>query len=148
VASAVCTLTSSSNLVSFSSINNTQTISNLTLVFSTGTALYAGSFVATLSYYQPGAPSNSYGSNSAPITITNSAMACAFSSTSSIVGATANFTLAYSPSVFVSAGSILQVQFSPWSVYNLTNFPSFTSSSVCGGACSIRSPNQAQGFYN
>jgi hypothetical protein len=75
-------------------------------------------------------------------------MACSFSSVSSIVGANTTFGLTYSPSVFISAGSILQVQFSPWSTYNLTNFPGFTSANVCSGACTIRSPNTAQGFYN
>jgi hypothetical protein len=146
--SAVCSNTSSSNLVSFSSLNNNQTVSNLTLVFNTNTALYAGSFVAALSYYLPGTPSTIYGSNSAPITITTASMSCSFTSSSSIVGASSNFQLSYTPSSYVSAGSILQVQFSPWSTYNLTNFPSFTSSSVCSSACTIRSPNQAQGFYN
>lgn len=148
VSSAVCTLTNSSNLVTFSSLNNAATINNLTLVFSTGTALYAGSFIATLSYFQPSTPSNSYGSNSAPLTITSTVMPCTITSTSSTVGASTNFTFSYTPSVFISAGSILQVQFSPWSAYNLTNFPSFTSSAVCSGACTIRSPNQAQSFFN
>lgn len=148
VSSAVCTLTNSSNLVTFSSLNNAATINNLTLVFSTGTALYAGSFIATLSYFQPSTPSNSFGSNSAPLTITSTIMPCTITSTSSTVGASTNFTFSYTPSAFISAGSILQVQFSPWSAYNLTNFPSFTSSAVCGGACTIRSPNQAQSFFN
>lgn len=146
--STACTLTSASNLISFSSINNTNTINNMTLVFSANTALYAGSFVASLSYYLPGTPSTTYGSNSAPLTITNSAMGCSFTSNSSVVGQTTSFQLTYSPSSAVSAGSILQVQFAPWSAYNLTNFPSFSSANVCGGLCSIRSPNQAQGFFS
>lgn len=144
----VCMLTPASNLISFSSINNTNTINNMTLVFSTNTALYAGSFVASLSYYLPGTPSSTYGSNSAPLTITNAVMGCSFTSNSSVVGQTTNFQLTYSPSSAISASSILQVQFPPWSAYNLTNFPSFSSTSVCGGLCSIRSPNQAQGFYS
>jgi hypothetical protein len=145
----LCFLTSASNLISFSSIgSNTNAINNMTLIFSTNTALYAGSFVASLSYYLPGTPATTYGSNSAPLTITNAVMGCSFSSNSSLVGQTTSFQLTYSPSSTVSAGSILQVQFSPWSAYNLTNFPSFSSTNVCGGGCSIRSPNQAQGFYS
>lgn len=148
VSTAVCKLTTASNLVTFSSIGNSAVISNMTLIFSTGTALYSGSFVASLSYYQPSTPSNSYGSNSAPITITSAPMSCGFSSTSTLVGAISNFTFTYSPSVFISAGSILQIQFPAWSTYSLTNFPNFTSPSVCSGACTIKSPNPAQSFFN
>ena len=148
VSTAVCEKAPSSNLITFSSINNNRTITNMTIVFTTGTALYSGSFVISLSYTQPGVSSNSYGSNSAPISINSANMSCSFASSSSVVGANATFTLSYTPSVFISAGSIVQVQFSPWSAYNLTNFPSFTSSGVCGGACTIRSPNAAQSFFS
>lgn len=148
VTSALCALTSSSNQITFTSINNTQTIKNMTLYFNSATALYSGTFIASLNYYLPATPSNSYGTNSAPISIINAALTCNMASTSNLVGATSNFTLSYSPSVFISPGSIVQVQFPPWSTYSLTNFPSFTSSAVCSGACTIRSPNQAQGFFN
>jgi len=149
VRSTTCNLTPASNLVSFSSIGNSATISTMTLVFITNTALYSGSFIASLSYYLPGAPATTYGSNSAPLTITNANMAaCSFTSNTSVVGAPATFQLTYSPSSTISAGSILQVQLAPWSAYNLSNFLSFTPSSVCGGACTVRSPNQAQGFFN
>lgn len=73
---------------------------------------------------------------------------CSLLSTSNVVGATANFSISYAPSVFISSGSILQIQFPAWSAYSLTNFPSFTSSSVCGGICTIRIPNTASSLLN
>jgi len=148
IPNALCQLNSGSNLISFSQLNNSQVITNLTLVFNTSTALYSGSFIASISYYAPGNASKVYSSNSAPITIVSAAMTCSVSSSATQVGATTNYTLTYTPSVSISAGSILQVLYPPWSAYTLTNFPSFTSSAVCAGQCSLRTPNLAQGLNN
>lgn len=147
VGSAVCTL--SSNTIIFSSLNIATTVTSLSLAFTTSTALYSGSFTLTLVYTQPGGSTPIGNSNSALIIVTNAAMTCSLGSTSNIVGTTAsNFTLTYTPSVHISAGSLLQVIFPAWSAYTLTNFPAGSSSSVCGGQCTIRSPNTGQGLTN
>lgn len=138
----------SSNSIVFSQLNIATTVSSLSLQFNTSTALYSGSFIVTVAYYQPGNASNNYNSNSALISITSSSMTCSMNSSSNIVGATTNYTFTLSPSVTIAAGSILQIQLPGWSAYTLTNFPSFTSASVCGGQCTIRSPNTAQSFFN
>lgn len=149
VATASCSLASGSNMVQFTNLNpSLAAVSTLSLIFSTATALYAGSFTATLTYYASGNSSNVYNTNSAPITITTAPMACSLASTSTIAGATANYTLAYSPSVYISPATILQVQFPSWSAYSQTNFPSFTSSAVCAGQCTIRTPSSVAGFNN
>lgn len=146
LSSSVCSV--SSNVITFSSLGISTTISSLILNFNTSTALYSGSFLTTLTYYAPGNTGIIYNSNSALITIANAALSCTLTSTSSIVGATANYSLAYTPSVFISAGSLLQIQFPGWSAYTLTNFPSGTAASICNGQCSIRNPNTGQGFLN
>lgn len=146
---AVCALNVTSNSIIFTQINNAAIINNITLVFRTSTALFASSFLASLSYYPPGNPSGAYNSNSAPIVVTNAPMtSCSLTSTSNVVGATSNYSISFVPSVFISSGSIIQIQLPVWSGYSLTNFPSFTSSSVCSGQCTIRVPNAAQGLLN
>lgn len=144
--SSLCAV--SSNSIVFSQLNISTTVSTLSLQFNTSTALYSGSFIVTASYYQPGNASNSYNSNSALISITSASMGCSLTSSSSVVGVTANYSFTLNPSVTIAAGSILQIQFPGWSAYTLTNFPSFTSASVCAGQCTIRSPNTAQSFFN
>ena len=146
ISTAVCAV--SSNSIVFSQLNINSTVSSLSLQFNTSTALYSGSFIVAVSYYQPGNSSNNYNSNSALISITSASMACSMASSSNVVGATTNYTFTLTPSVTIAAGSILQIQWPGWSAYTLTNFPSFTSASVCGGQCTIRSPNTAQGFLN
>jgi hypothetical protein len=146
ISTATCAL--SSNSIVFSQLNINSTVSSLFLQFNTSTALYSGSFIVAISYYQPGNSTNNYNSNSALISITSASMACSITSSSSIVGATTNYTFTLSPSVTIAPASILQIQFPGWSAYTLTNFPSFTSASVCSGQCSIRSPNTAQSFLN
>lgn len=146
LSSSICS--ASSNVITFSSLGIATTVNSLVLNFNTSTALYSGSFLTTLTYYEPGNTGNIYNSNSALITITNAALSCTLTSTSTIVGATANYSLTYTPSVFISAGSLLQIQFPAWSAYTLTNFPSGTAASVCNGQCTIRNPNTGQGFLN
>lgn len=146
ISTAQCS--ASSNSIIFTSLNIATTVTTLTLLFNTTTALYSGSFITTLTYYQVGNSANTYNSNSALISITNAAMSCSLTSSSAIVGAATNYSFSYSPSVTISAGSILQVQFPAWSAYTLTNFPSFLASTVCNSQCTIRNPNTAQSFYN
>jgi hypothetical protein len=146
ISGAVCTLSSSS--IVFSQLNIASTVSTLLLGFNTSTALYSGSFTITLAYYAAGGTSTLYNSNSALITITDASMACTLSSTSATVGATSNYTLTYTPGVFISSGSYLQVKFPAWSAYTLTNFPSGSASSICNGQCTVRNPNTGQGLLN
>lgn len=146
IAAAVCS--ASSNTVSFTSLGINSVVNTLTITFNASSALYASSFVATLNYYPPGTTSNSYNSNSVLLTITNAPMTCSLTSKSATVGATTDYSLAYTPSVYISAGSILQLTFPAWSAYSLTNFPSGTSASVCNSECTIRNPNTAQGLTN
>ena len=146
ISTAQCAV--SSNSIVFSQLNVATTVSSLSLQFNTSTALYSGSFIVAVAYYQAGNASNNYNSNSALISITSALMACSMASSSSIVGGTTNYTFTLSPSVTIAAGSILQIQLPGWSAYTLTNFPSFSSASVCGGQCTIRSPNTAQSFFN
>jgi len=149
VNSAQCTYQSSSNAIIFTQINNNIAITNMTISFRTSSALYANTFLLPISYYPPGTTSNAYSTNTAPIVITNALMtSCSIASSSNIVGAQANYSVSYEPSVFISSGSIIQIQFPAWSAYTLTNFPNFTSSAVCGGNCSIRNPNIASTLLN
>ena len=147
VSTAVCT--QNSNSIVFSSLNIATTVSSLLLGFTTSTASYSGSFTLNIVYYEPGNSATVYNSNSALLIITNDAMTCSLTSTSNTVGATSsNYTLTYTPSVTISANSLLQIIFPAWSTYTLTNFPSGSTSSVCGGQCTIRSPNTGQGLTN
>ena len=146
VASAVCTR--NSNSISFSSLNIATTVNSVTLTFNTSTAIYAGSFTLTLAYHQPSNSAIVYSTSSTLLIISNAPMTCSLASTSNTVGASANYTLTYSPSVYISANSYLQVIFPAWSTYFLTNFPSGTSASICGGLCTVRNPNTGQSFFN
>ena len=146
IPSATCTR--NSNSITFSSLNIATTVNNITLTFNTSTALYAGSFTLTLAYHQPGNSASVYSTSSTLLIIGNAPMTCGLTSTSAVVGATANYTLSYTPSVYISANSYLQVIFPAWSSYSLTNFPSGSSASICGGLCTVRSPNTGQSFFN
>ena len=112
----------SSNVITFSSLNIAQTVQNIILKFNTDTALYSGSFTVTLQYFSPSNTAQILNTSSTLLTITNAAMVCSFASDSSLVGASTNYTLTYTPSSFVSASSILRVTFPAWSDYFLTNF--------------------------
>ena len=142
VSGAVCALTSSS-VITFSSFTSAATVSNMSLSFTTDAAQYAGSFTISLRYYEPGNEGNGFGSNSALLSFAVSSMTCGLSSSSDRVGEAATYSLTYSPSVTISSGSIVQVVLPAWSSYTLTNFPSATASTVCGGQCTIRNPNAA-----
>ena len=147
VSSAVCTLSSPS--IVFTSLNIGSTVTSMSLGFTTSTASYSGSFTLTLVYRSPTNAATIYNSNSALLIIVNSAMTCSLTSTSSTVGASnSNYTLSYTPSVYISQNSLLQIIFPAWSAYTLTNFPSGSSASVCGGQCTIRNPNTGQGLTN
>lgn len=143
VPSAQCAI--SSNIITFTQLNNAQTISTLSLLFYTGTALYSGSFTISINYYLPNT-TTLQGSNSARLLINSAPMTCSLVSTSNIVGATANYSFTLTPPSEISSDSTLQIVFPAWSVYSLTNFPGGTNATICGNQCEIKAPNKAQGY--
>jgi len=146
VSTAVCALGSGTNIITFSQLGVSQTVNNLSISFNTSTALYSGSFIVSLKYYSPTNTSIVYNTNSVSMSIVNAVMPCSITSTSNMVGATANYTIVYTPSVYISPASIVQIRFPAWSTYTQTNFPSFLATTVCAGNCTQIAPSSTQNY--
>lgn len=54
-----------------------------------------------------------------------------------MVGAPAVYTVQFSPTVIIEAGSVIQLQFDSWGPYSRSNFLTTSTTSVCSGQCTL-----------
>lgn len=64
-------------------------------------------------------------------------MPCTLSSNSTMVGAASVYTVQFTPSVIIEAGSVVQLQFDSWGPYSRSNFLTTSTTSVCSGQCTL-----------
>ena len=82
----------------------------MSVSFETTTAEYSGASTITFYYYDPVTGSQIIGiENFISITTTNADMTLSFASTSDVVGENVTYTLDYTPSVTISANSVVQI---------------------------------------
>lgn len=139
----ICTFTASQ--IVFTNFSTGVLVTSMNVSFNTNTALYAGSFTVSLAYFQTGT-NTQLGTNSALVTIAVASIICNIATTGTRVGQNpVNFTLYYTPSVEISANSILQITLPAWSTYSLTNFISgANAASICAGQCTVLVPTSTR----
>lgn len=64
-------------------------------------------------------------------------MPCTLTSNSTVVGAASVYTVQFSPTVIIEAGSVIQLQFDSWGPYSRSNFLTTSTTSVCSGQCTL-----------
>ena len=138
---AVCTASSVENRIKFTNLNIAESITSMDVQFDSSTAIYAGSATLVFYYYNPGTGAQITSLiNYVSVTTTNADLTISLTSTSDVVGENITYTLIYTPSVTISADSVVQLELAPWGAFSKSNFLTDNTTQICAGNCSLTIP--------
>lgn len=141
-----CTINTGNKAIEFSDLRITESISSMTVSFTTSTSRYAATDTLIFYYYDPGTTTLlSALTNYVSLTIVNAEMTCSLASNSDIVGEDVTYTVQYTPTVLAEVDSVVQIVLDPWGAFEGSNFLTDNTTNICGGNCSLTLPADTGG---